>query len=194
MNEDTLDDEVKNFSVDVEENSKVELEDPNEFIEVKVKSNVVNLLFEGTFEENTEEILENLDKFPEPEIEVEEVTFHKHGANVSKLEPEVETNSVEAHLDDILNGNLDESQDIPEDDAKAKVRNDASVVLVMNVVPVGDTKNVSDETVLIEPELDDTAAIAENILTESENKVKAEEELDVPASSSKKAVRHLVRL
>ena len=42
-----LDDEVKNFSVDVEENSKVELEDPNEFIEVKVKSNVVNLLFEG---------------------------------------------------------------------------------------------------------------------------------------------------
>ena len=68
MNEDTLDDEVKNFSVDVEENSKVELEDPNEFIEVKVKSIVVNLLFEGTFEENTEEILENLDKFPEPEI------------------------------------------------------------------------------------------------------------------------------
>ena len=50
MNEDTLDDEVKNFSVDVEENSKVELEDPNEFIEVKVKSNVENLLFEGTFE------------------------------------------------------------------------------------------------------------------------------------------------
>ena len=126
MNEDTLDDEVKNFSVDVEENSKVELEDPNEFIEVKVKSNVENPLFEGTFEENSEEILENLDKFPEPEIEVEEVTFHKHGANVSKLEPEVETNSVEAHLDDILNGNLNESQDIPEDDAKAKVRNDAS--------------------------------------------------------------------
>ena len=191
MNEDTLDDEVKNFSVDVEENSKVELEDPNDFIEVKVKSNVENPLFEGTFEENSEEILENLNKFPEPEIEVEEVTFHKHGANVSKLEPEVETNSVEAHLDDILNGNLNESQDIPEDDAKAKVRNDASVVLAMNVVPVGDTKNVSDETVLQEPELDDTAAIAENILTESENKVKAEEELDVPAtSSSKKAVRH----
>ena len=61
MNEDTLKDEVKNFSVDVEENSKVELEDPNEFIEVKVKRNVVKLLFEGTFEENTEEILENLD-------------------------------------------------------------------------------------------------------------------------------------
>ena len=139
MNEDTLDDEVKNFSVDVEENSKVELEDPNEFIEVKVKRNVVKLLFEGTFEENTEEILENLDKFPELEIEVEEVTFHKHGANVSKLEPEVETNSVEAHLDDILNGTLDESQDIPEDDAKAKVRNDASVAVAMNVVPVGDT-------------------------------------------------------
>ena len=64
MNEDTLDDEVKNFSVDVEENSKVELEDPNEFIEVKVKSNVVNLLFEGTFEENTEEILEISISFP----------------------------------------------------------------------------------------------------------------------------------
>ena len=85
MNEDTLDDEVKNFSVDVEENSKVELEDPNEFIEVKVKRNSVKFLFEGTFEENTEEILENLDKFPEPEIEVEEVTFHKNDANVSKL-------------------------------------------------------------------------------------------------------------
>ena len=41
VNEDTLDDEVKNFSVDVEENSKVELEDPNEFIEVKVERNVV---------------------------------------------------------------------------------------------------------------------------------------------------------
>ena len=39
--EDTLDNEVKNFSVDVEENSKVELEDPNEFIEVKVERNVV---------------------------------------------------------------------------------------------------------------------------------------------------------
>ena len=58
VSEDTLNDEVKNFSVDVEENSKVELEDPNEFIEVKVKRNVVKLLFEGTFEENTEEILE----------------------------------------------------------------------------------------------------------------------------------------
>ena len=53
----------------------------------------------------------------------------------------------------------------------------------MNVVPVGDTKNVSDETVLQEPELDDTAAIAENILTESENKVKAEEELKLKQES-----------
>ena len=60
MNEDTLDDEVKNFSVDVKENSKVEFEDPNEFLEVEVKRNVVKLLFEGT--------LENLDKFPEPDI------------------------------------------------------------------------------------------------------------------------------
>ena len=68
MNGDTLDDEVKNFSVDVEENSKVEFEDPNEFLEVEVKRNVVKLLFEGTLEENTEEILENLDKFPEPDI------------------------------------------------------------------------------------------------------------------------------
>ena len=41
LNEDTLNDEVKYFSVDVEENSKVELEDPNEFIEVKVERNVV---------------------------------------------------------------------------------------------------------------------------------------------------------
>ena len=96
----------------------------------------------------------------------------------------METNSVEAHLDDILIGTLDESQDIPEDDAKAKVRNDASVAVAMSVVPVGDIKAVLDETVLQEPETvlqepepDDTAAIAENILTESENKVKAVEEL-----------------
>ena len=82
MNEDTLDDEVKNFSVDVEENSKVELEDPNEFIEVKVKSNVVNLLFEGTFEENTEEILENLDKFPEPEIKVKDLIHERMFLNL----------------------------------------------------------------------------------------------------------------
>ena len=120
---------------------------------------------------------------------MEEFTFHKHDTNVSNLEPKVETNSVEAHLDDILIGTPDESQDIPEEDAKAKVRNDASVAVARNVVPVGDTKAVSDETVLQEPEPDDTAAIAENILTESENKVKAEEELDVPASSSKKAVK-----
>ena len=40
VNEDTLDDEVNNFSVDVKENFKVELEDPNEFIEVKVERNV----------------------------------------------------------------------------------------------------------------------------------------------------------
>ena len=39
-----------------------------------------------------------------------------------------------------------------------------------------------------EPEPYDTAAIAENILIESENKVKAEEELGVPGSSSKKFV------
>ena len=100
----------------------------------------------------------------------------------------METNSVEALLDDILNGTLDKSQDIPEDDAKAKVRNDTSVAVAMNAVPVGDTKAVSDETVLQEPEPDDTAAIAENILIESENKVKAEEELGVPGSSSKKFV------
>ena len=54
--------------------------------------------------------LKNLDKFPEPEIEEEEVTFHKHDANVSKLEPEVETNSVKAFLDDDLD--IDECQEI----------------------------------------------------------------------------------
>ena len=79
---------------------------------------------------------------------MEEVTSHKHDENVFKLEPEVETNSVEAHIYDILNGTLDISQDIPEDDAKAKVRNDTSVAVAMNPVPVGDTKAVSDETVL----------------------------------------------
>ena len=41
VNEYTIGDEVKNFSVDVEENSKVVLEDPSEFIEVKVERNVV---------------------------------------------------------------------------------------------------------------------------------------------------------
>ena len=70
----------------------------------------------------------------------------------------------------------------------------SEMMRAMKVVPVGDAKAVSDKTVFQEPELNDTAAIAENILTESENKVKAEEELDVPASSSKKAVRHLVRI
>ena len=48
--EDTFDDVVK----------KVKVENQNEFIEVKAERNVVKLLFEGTFKENTEEILENL--------------------------------------------------------------------------------------------------------------------------------------
>ena len=110
MNEDTLKDEVKNFSVDVEENSKVELEDPNEFIEVKVERNVVRLLFEGTFEENTEEILENLDKFPKPEIIHEEVTSVK--VNVFKVEHLMETSCEESVLDDNLNKTVDENQGI----------------------------------------------------------------------------------
>ena len=119
MNEDTLKDEVKNFSVDVEENSKVELEDPNEFIEVKVERNVVRLLFEGKFEENTEEILENLDKFPKPEIKVEEVTSEK--AYVSNPDNSMERSSIESQIDDDLDKNHDEGQeDILEDDTKAK--------------------------------------------------------------------------
>ena len=172
--EDILDDEVKNFVVDVTEDSKVILESQNEFIEVVFERNVVKLLFEGTFEENTEETLENLDKFPEPEIGVEEYTFHKHDANVFKLEPEVETNPVEAHLNDIFSGTLDENQDIPEDDTKAKDNNATRVAVVKNVVLVGVTKAVADETVLQEPEPDATAILARNIQTEFKTNVKAE--------------------
>ena len=123
---------------------------------------------------------------------MEEVTYHKHDENVFKLEPEVETNSVEAHIYDILNGTLDISQDIPEDDAKAKVRNDAkamvrndaSVAVAMNVVPVGDRKAVSDETVLKEPEPDE----------ESENEVKAEEEVGESASLKALKLKTIMKL
>ena len=96
----------------------------------------------------------------------------------------METNSVEAHLADILNGTVDESRDIPENDAKGKVRNDASVAVVMNVVPVGDRKAASDETVLKEPEPDD----------ESENKVKAEEEVGKSASLKALKLKMIAKL
>ena len=48
VHEATLD-KVENFSVDMKNNSKVTLENPNEFIEPEVQRNVVNLLFEGAF-------------------------------------------------------------------------------------------------------------------------------------------------
>jgi len=73
VNEATLD-EVENFAVDMKNDSKATLEHPNEFIEPEVKRNVVKLLFEGTFLENSKEIIENLNKFPKPEVNVKEIT------------------------------------------------------------------------------------------------------------------------
>ena len=54
-NEATLD-KVENFAVDMKNNSKVILENPNESMEPEGKRNVVKLLFEGTFLENSTEI------------------------------------------------------------------------------------------------------------------------------------------
>ena len=67
VNEDILDDEVKNFAIDVK-NSNALFDNQNKFIEAEVGRNVVKILFEGTFEKNSEEILENVDNFPKPEI------------------------------------------------------------------------------------------------------------------------------
>ena len=80
VNEDSHN-EVENFEIHVQNNSKVSPENPNEFIEAEIGRNVVKLLFEGKFEENSEESHENICKFPKTEIKVEEVsTFEK--ANV----------------------------------------------------------------------------------------------------------------
>ena len=73
MNDDILK-KAKSYAVDDEENSKVNPEVPNEYIEDKIGINVVKLLFEETFKETSKEILE---KFPKPETNVEEVTFEK---------------------------------------------------------------------------------------------------------------------
>ena len=48
--------EFENFAVDMKNNSKVILENPNESMEPEGKRNVVKLLFEGTFLENSTEI------------------------------------------------------------------------------------------------------------------------------------------
>ena len=45
VNEDILDDEVKNFAIDVKDSNAL-FENQNEFIEVEVGRNVVKLLFE----------------------------------------------------------------------------------------------------------------------------------------------------
>ena len=165
MNEDTLDDEVKNFSVDVEENSTVELEDPNEFIEIKVERNVVRLLLEGTFEENTEEILENLDKFPEPEIKDEEATSEE--ANVLKEERQMETSSEESLFNDNLNRTLDENQDIPEDGIKVQKDNtDSRLTVAKNVVSLGAKKTVVDEDLAQEHGADAATVIDGNMPAE----------------------------
>ena len=54
--------------------SKVTLENPNKFIEPEVERNVVKLLFEGTFLENSKEIIKNFNKSPKPEVNVKEIT------------------------------------------------------------------------------------------------------------------------
>ena len=185
VNEDILDDEAKNFAVDVEKNSKVKVENPNEFIEVE--RNVVKLLYEGTFLDNSEEIVENLKKFPESEIRIEEVISDE--ANVLNVDPQVESNSYELILDD----DLDENQDIPEDGIKAQKDNtDLRFTVAKNVISLGTKKPVVDESLVQEhgPDADSTNVIDGNIHTEFKTNVKVEEdELDVPASSSKKAVK-----
>ena len=185
VNEDILDDETKNFAVDVEKNFKVKVEIPNEFIEVE--RNVVKLLYEGTFLDNSEEIVENLKKFPESEIRIEEVTSDEE--NDLNVDPQVESNSYELILDD----DLDENQDIPEDGIKAQKDNtDSRFTVAKNVISLGTKKPVVDESLVQEhgPDADSTNVIDGNIHTEFKTNVKVEEdELDVPASSSKKAVK-----
>ena len=73
---------------------------------------------------------------------MEEVIYER--ANVSNSEDPMGCSSVKSQFDD----DLEENQDIPEDDAKAKIRNDSSVSVARNVVPVGVTKAVADEAVL----------------------------------------------
>ena len=60
----------------VQNNFKVNPENPNEFIEAEIGRNVVKVLFEGTFLEYSEETVENLKKFPKPKI-MEEITSEK---------------------------------------------------------------------------------------------------------------------
>ena len=108
-------DKVENFSVDMKNNSKVTLENPNEFIEPEVKRNVVKHLFEGTFLKNSRQIIENFEKFPKHEVNVKEVISQKaKSPNPDKL---MEGNSV---MDVNLKRNHNRYQeDIGEDDAKA---------------------------------------------------------------------------
>ena len=174
VNEDILD-KVKDLAVDVRDNSKEILENPNEFTEAKVERNVVKLLFEGTFKENSEEILENLDKFPEPEIKVEEVGSDE--ANVLKPEPKIEANAVEPPLDNDLDESLDEGQEYNlEVDVKATKDNALRVAFAQKVVPVGIEKSAVDGSVAKEPDPDATAVNAGNLTPEVKTNVKAENE------------------
>ena len=174
VNEDILD-KVKDLAVDVRDNSKEILENPNKFTEAKVERNVVKLLFEGTFKENSEEILENLDKFPEPEIKVEEVGSDE--ANVLKPEPKIEANAVEPPLDNDLDESLDEGQEYNlEVDVKATKDNALRVAFAQKVVPVGIEKSAVDGSVAKEPDPDATAVNAGNLTPEVKTNVKAENE------------------
>ena len=187
VNEDSLD-EFEDPAVGVGDNFKVILEDPNEFIEAEVERNVVKLLFEGTFKENSEEILENLSKFPEQEVEFKDVTSDE--ADVSNPENPLESSTVKTQLDD-LDNNLDKSEEnIFEDDAKnTKNDNDTRAAVAENVVSVCIEKPLVDGTNVQEPEPDAKAVIAEDIPSELKTNVKAEREEDGnPASSSQKTI------
>ena len=65
---------VENFAVSMKNGSKVTLENPNKFTEPEVERNVVKLLFEGTFLENSKEIIKKFNKSPKPEVNVKEIT------------------------------------------------------------------------------------------------------------------------
>ena len=118
----------------VQNNFKVNPENPNEFIEAEIGRNVVKLLFEGKFEENSEESHENIGKFPETEIKVEEVSsFEK--ANVSNSENLIKSNATKSQLDDKLK--VVETQNNLEVNAKVKTDLTAKrVAVAKNVVSV----------------------------------------------------------
>ena len=64
MNEDSLADEVKNFSVDVEKITKVKVENPNEFIEVRAEGMLSNFYLKEHLKRTLERFLKIWISFP----------------------------------------------------------------------------------------------------------------------------------